>query len=220
MNERTQIIYVVDDDEAMRDSMTWLLEGEGYDVACYDSAESYLQAWRDDMRGCLILDVRMRGMSGLELQTRLQQVPNHPPIVMISAHGDVPMAVRALQAGALDFLEKPFNAQALLDSVHRAMQQDALRRGEASRLAEIKERIVRLTPREAGDLPDPLLDTGHALHLHRIVREAISTTSSKDGIIIAGLTGIIIFGFTGIIIAGFGEGKDDVPVNCGIIIAG
>jgi FixJ family two-component response regulator len=91
----------------------------------------------------------MRGMSGLDLQSRLIRLPYHPPIVVISAYGDVPMAVRALLGGAVDFLEKPFNDQALLDAVHRAIQQDALRRGEALRLAEIKDRIARLTPREA-----------------------------------------------------------------------
>ena len=149
MSERQPTIYIVDDDEQVRESIQLLMESVGLGVESYGSAQNYLDHFRPDQHGCLILDVRMRGMSGLELQARLQQVPSHPPIVMISAHGDVPMAVRALQAGALDFLEKPFNAQALLDSVHRAMQHDALRRGEASRLAEIKERIARLTPREA-----------------------------------------------------------------------
>ena len=149
MSARQPTIYIVDDDEQVRESIQLLMESVGLGVESYGSAQDYLEHFSPDQHGCLILDVRMRGMSGLELQTRLQQLPSHPPIVMISAHGDVPMAVRALQAGALDFLEKPFNAQALLDSVHRAMQQDALRRGEATRLAEIKERIARLTPREA-----------------------------------------------------------------------
>lgn len=149
MSARQPTIYIVDDDQQVRESIQLLMESVGLEVASYDSAQDYLDHFSPDQHGCLILDVRMRGMSGLELQSRLQQFPSHPPIVMISAHGDVPMAVRALQAGALDFLEKPFNAQALLDSVHRAMQQDALRRGEATRLAEIKERIARLTPREA-----------------------------------------------------------------------
>jgi two-component system, LuxR family, response regulator FixJ len=149
MSAQQPTIYIVDDDEQVRDSIQLLMESVGLSVESYGSAQEYLQHFRADQRGCLVLDVRMRGMSGLELQAHLQQVSNHPPIVMISAHGDVPMAVRALQAGAIDFLEKPFNDQALLDSVHRAMQQDALRRGEATRIAEIKERIARLTPREA-----------------------------------------------------------------------
>ena len=144
-----QTIYIVDDDDHVRESIRLLMESVGLRVETFDSARTYLEHFHPNQRGCLILDVRMQGMSGLELQARLGQLPQHPPIVMISAHGDVPMAVRALQAGAVDFLEKPFNDQALLDAVHRAIQQDALRRGEASRLAEIKERIARLTPREA-----------------------------------------------------------------------
>jgi FixJ family two-component response regulator len=142
-------IHIVDDDQDVRDSIRLLMESVGLPVATYGSAEEYLERTSTDQYGCLVLDVRMRGMSGLDLQSHLMRFPCHPPIVLISAHGDVPMAVRALQAGAVDFLEKPFNDQALLDAVHRAIQQDALRRGEASRLAEIKERIARLTPREA-----------------------------------------------------------------------
>lgn len=142
-------IHIVDDDQDVRESIRLLMESVGLPVATYASAQEYLERFSPDQKGCLVLDVRMRGMSGLDLQRRLQAFAAHPPIVMISAHGDVPMAVRALQAGAVDFLEKPFNDQALLDAVHRAIQQDALRRGEASRLAEIKERIARLTPREA-----------------------------------------------------------------------
>ena len=125
MNERTQIIYVVDDDETMRDSMTWLLEGEGYDVACYDSAESYLQAWRDDMRGCLILDVRMPEMSGLELQEKLDSLGSQLPVIFVTGHGDVPMAVSALQRGACDFIEKPFHNEDLLSPAQRGDQPPA-----------------------------------------------------------------------------------------------
>lgn len=144
-----QTIYIVDDDDHVRESIRLLMESVGLRVETFDSARTYLEHFHPNQRGCLILDVRMQGMSGLELQARLGQLPQHPPIVMISAHGDVPMAVRALQAGAIDFLEKPFNDQNLLDSVHRAIQHDALRRGEASRIAEVRERVARLTPREA-----------------------------------------------------------------------
>jgi FixJ family two-component response regulator len=95
-----------------------------------------------------VLDIRMRGMSGLDLQDRLSEEPVHPPIIVITGHGDVPMAVRAVKAGVVDFIEKPFNDQLLLDAVHRAVEQDAERRGRASRLADIRERLERLTPRE------------------------------------------------------------------------
>jgi FixJ family two-component response regulator len=143
-------IYIVDDDQQVRESIRLLMESVGLKVDSYGSAGDYLRHYSADQIGCLILDVRMPGMSGLELQANLRQLHHHhPPIVMISGHGDIPMAVRALHAGAVDFIEKPFNDQALLDSVHRAMQQDALRRGEASRITEIKERIARLTPRES-----------------------------------------------------------------------
>ena len=109
MSNQTQTIYVVDDDEAMRDSMTWLLEGEAYRVACFDSAESFLKAWRNDMHGCLVLDVRMPEMSGLELQEKLDTMGSQLPVIFVTGHGDVPMAVSALQRGACDFIEKPFH---------------------------------------------------------------------------------------------------------------
>lgn len=148
MNERTQIIYVVDDDEAMRDSMTWLLEGEGYDVARYDSAESYLQAWRDDMRGCLILDVRMPEMSGLELQEKLDSLGSQLPVIFVTGHGDVPMAVSALQRGACDFIEKPFHNEDLLSRIVRALELDCQLSARRQRNGAISHRLDQLTQRE------------------------------------------------------------------------
>ena len=121
MNEAEQIIHVVDDDEAMRDSMTWLLEGEGYAVACYESAESFLARRHPAMRGCIVLDVRMPQMSGLELHERLEALGSRLPIIFVTGHGDVPMAVSALQRGACDFIEKPFNNEDLLQRIHRAL---------------------------------------------------------------------------------------------------
>ena len=114
----------------------------------FESAQAYLGAFDAERSGCLVLDVRMPGMSGLDLQVYLKSEILHPPIIIITGHGDVPMAVRAVQAGAVDFIEKPFNDQSLLDSVHRAIERDAEQRGQASRLADIKERLDRLTPRE------------------------------------------------------------------------
>jgi FixJ family two-component response regulator len=113
-----QIIHVVDDDEAMRDSMTWLLEGEGYQVACFDSADSLPESPpRRHMRGCLVLDVRMPEMSGLELHEKLDALGSQLPIIFVTGHGDVPMAVSALQRGACDFIEKPFNNEDLLSRI-------------------------------------------------------------------------------------------------------
>jgi RNA polymerase sigma factor (sigma-70 family) len=145
-NEAT--VFVVDDDQGVRDALQLLLESVGLQVEAFASAQEYLDGFDPRRVGCLVLDIRMPGMSGLELQARLNAEVIHPAIVIITGHGDVPMAVRAVQAGAVDFLEKPFNDQALLDSVHRALEQDAKQRGRASRLADIRERLERLTPRE------------------------------------------------------------------------
>lgn len=141
-------VFIVDDDDEVRDAISLLMESVGLPVRAYESAQAFLDDFDPQRPGCLILDVRMRGMSGLELQTRLASEPLYPPIVIITGHGDVPMAVRAVQAGAVDFLEKPFNDQALLDAVHRALGVDARRRGHAMRLAEVNQRLDRLTPRE------------------------------------------------------------------------
>jgi len=148
MSEVTPSIYVVDDDEAMRDSMSWLLEGEGYRVTCFDSAESFLRTRRDDMRGCIVLDVRMPEMSGLELHEKLDSLGSQLPIIFVTGHGDVPMAVAALQRGACDFIEKPFHNQDLLDRISRALELDneiALRR---QRDNAISNRLGLLTQRE------------------------------------------------------------------------
>jgi len=143
-----QTIYVVDDDEAMRDSMTWLLEGEGYCVACFDSAEAFLGARRDDMHGCLVLDVRMPEMSGLELHERLDALGSRLPIIFITGHGDVPMAVAALQRGACDFIEKPFHNQDLLSRIERALELDSQLVARQQRNGAITHRLEQLTQRE------------------------------------------------------------------------
>lgn len=142
------IVFVVDDDQEVRDAIQLLMESVGLKVETFASAQDYIDQFNPDFHGCLVLDIRMAGMSGLELQARLAAELTHPPIVIITGHGDVPMAVRAIQAGAVDFLEKPFNDQALLDCVHRAIQQDASQRGEAVKLADIRTHLERLTPRE------------------------------------------------------------------------
>lgn len=141
-------VFIIDDDQEVRDAIALLMRSVGVEAQGFPSAESYLAQLDPERPGCLILDVRMKGMSGLELQERLAQEPIHPPIIIITGHGDVPMAVRAVKSGALDFIEKPFNDQTLLDAVHRAFDRDGRNRGQASRLAEIRERLDRLTPRE------------------------------------------------------------------------
>jgi len=141
-------IFIVDDDREVRQAVALLMESVGLAVETYGSADEFLEAFDAQRPGCLILDVRMPGMSGLELQARLAAEPLHPPVIIVTGHGDVPMAVRAVQGGAVDFIEKPFNDQALLDSVHRALELDARRRGHARELAEIHRRLDSLTPRE------------------------------------------------------------------------
>lgn len=143
-----QTIYVVDDDEAMRDSMTWLLEGEGYKVACFDSAEAFLKARHNNMRGCLVLDVRMPEMSGLELHEKLDSLGSRLPIIFITGHGDVPMAVAALQRGACDFIEKPFHNEDLLSRITRALEVDNQIAARQQRNSAVAHRLELLTQRE------------------------------------------------------------------------
>jgi two-component system response regulator TtrR len=167
MSDTTQTIFVVDDDEAMRDSMTWLLEGEGYRIACFDSGESYLAAWSPAMRGCLVLDVRMPEMSGLELQEKLEGLGSRLPIIFVTGHGDVPMAVGALQRGACDFIEKPFHNADLLSRIERALELDSQITARRVRDDAIANRLQLLTQRErevmqlvvAGKLNKQIADT-------------------------------------------------------------
>lgn len=141
-------VFIVDDDEEVRDALELLMQSIGLRSESYDSAQAYLDAFNPEKPGCLVLDVRMKGMSGLALQSHLAGFAIHPPIIIITGHGDISMAVQAVQAGALDFLEKPFNEQRLLESIHRAIEKDAENRGEASKVAEVQQRIERLTSRE------------------------------------------------------------------------
>ena len=146
---RNICIHLVDDDEAFRDSLLWLLESHDYQVACHDSAEGFLARYQPGAgSGCLILDIRMPGMSGLELYEELQARGNTWPVIFITGHGDVPMAVQAVKRGAHDFLEKPFNQQSLLDAVESALAASRSRRAsEAARVA-IEDRLASLTSRE------------------------------------------------------------------------
>ena len=142
------IVFVVDDDEAARDSLGWLVRSVGLEVVTTASAAEFLKLFDPGQPGCLILDIRMPGMSGLELLNRLQELHAVLPVIIITGHGDVPMAVRALKAGAMEFIEKPFNDQELLDCVHKGIQKDAERRITIQQRQRVIERYEQLTPRE------------------------------------------------------------------------
>ncbi|MBP6717668.1 MAG: response regulator transcription factor [Rhodoferax sp.] len=161
-------VYVVDDDEAVRDSLQWLLEGKDYRVRCFESAESFLSRYDAREVACLIVDIRMGGMTGLELQNRLIENKSPLPIVFITGHGDVPMAVDTMKKGAMDFIQKPFKEDQLLDLVERmldhateafadyqvAQNRDALIARLTLRESQVLERIVagRLNKQIADDL--------------------------------------------------------------------
>jgi FixJ family two-component response regulator len=141
-------VFVVDDDDAVRDSLKLLLKSIGLAVMAYPSAPEFLAAYRTEQAGCLILDIRMPGMSGLELQQQLNVRGAVIPVVFISGHGDIPMAVEAMQHGAFDFLQKPFRDQDLIDRVQKAMERDAASRDQLRQLGRIQERLDSLTARE------------------------------------------------------------------------
>jgi FixJ family two-component response regulator len=144
-----QTVYLVDDDDAMRDSLVWLLEGRGLTVRTYSSAEAFLAEWKPGlMRGCIVLDIRMPGMSGLELYEQLSSQPLSPPVIFVTGHGDIPMAVSALKKGAADFIEKPFNDKEIAALVEQCLEKDRAQRGERERKADIAQRLALLTARE------------------------------------------------------------------------
>jgi FixJ family two-component response regulator len=141
-------VFVVDDDSAVRGAISRLLKSVGLKPVTYGSAQEFLDDYDRSTRGCLVLDVRMPGMGGLDLQQSLADKKVDIPIVIITGHADVPMAVRALQMGAVNFIEKPFSDQLLLDSIQQAIKKDADRRRDQARRTEIEELIAQLTPRE------------------------------------------------------------------------
>jgi FixJ family two-component response regulator len=141
-------VFIVDDDEAVRDSLKMLMNSVGLESECYASAQEFLEDYDPDRPGCLVLDVRMPGMSGIDLQERLVAMHSVHPVIFITGHGDVPMAVHAMRAGAVDFVQKPFSEQALLDRIHQSLEQDSKSRTLLGRREEIAERIAQLTPRE------------------------------------------------------------------------
>lgn len=141
-------IFVVDDDSAVRDALKLLLRSVGQAVETYGSAQEFLDAYSEDRAGCLVLDIRMPGMSGLELQQRLNERHSILPIIFITGHGDVPMAVEAMQAGAVDFIQKPFRDQDLIDRINQALEKDSSNRAALGERNDIRRRLETLTPRE------------------------------------------------------------------------
>lgn len=141
-------VFVVDDDQAMRNSLQWLIESIGMKVRTYGSANEFLTNFYPGRAGCLLLDVRMPGMSGLELQAHLARRDSRLPVIIITGHGDVAMAVKAMKSGAVDFIEKPFHDVELLSSIRNALNFDEKQRSLQSQRSEIAARLAELTPRE------------------------------------------------------------------------
>lgn len=148
MSRSEAIVHIVDDDAAVRDSLALSMKSAGRRCEAHESAIAFLQSYDPGQPGCLVADIRMPGMSGLQLQEALNSRGMNIPIIFITGHGDVPMAVDAMQNGALDFIQKPFSNENLLDCVNRALQVDEERRETAREQESIRERMQTLTPRE------------------------------------------------------------------------
>ncbi|NCF10084.1 MAG: response regulator [Gammaproteobacteria bacterium] len=143
-----QAVFVVDDDAAVRDSMRWLMDSVGLRVEAFDSGEAFLRAITPESSGCVVLDLRMPGLGGLDVHAQLRERGINLPVIVVSGHGDVPIAVRALKSGVADFVEKPFKDQELLDCVQQALRRDAEQSLQRLRREELMTRYRALTPRE------------------------------------------------------------------------
>ena len=148
MKENVPLVYIVDDDASVREGVADLLRSVGLQVEAFASPQEFIESKRPDAPGCLILDIRLPGPSGLEFQRTLASSDVQLPIIFISAHGDIPMSVRAIKSGAIEFLTKPLHEQQLLDAVYAGIERDRARRQEAGGLAELRLRFESLTPRE------------------------------------------------------------------------
>jgi RNA polymerase sigma factor (sigma-70 family) len=148
MSEPESIVFVVDDDPSVRRAIERLIGCVGLEVELFGSAQEFLASKRPNVPSCLVLDIRLPGISGLNLQRQLAKANIHIPIIFITAHGDIPMTVRAMKAGALEFLTKPFRDQDLLDAIQLALERDRGRRQQEAELAALRERFELLSPRE------------------------------------------------------------------------
>ncbi len=192
-------VHVVDDDEAIRDALSWLLRSRGVAARTWSSAEAFLAEWSEATRGCLVLDVRMDGMSGVELFERLAAQGSRMPVIFLTGHGDVPLAVSALKKGAFDFVEKPFNDNELVDRILAAVKQDEALRERARSEASVAARLAELTPRErevmervlAGDYNKTIADAlGIAVRTVEVHRARIfEKMGVRSAVELAGLIG-------------------------------
>lgn len=153
MNELQSMVFVVDDDAEVRKAIASLIRSVGLQVQLFGSAQDFLRAKQPEVPGCLILDIRLPGISGLDFQRKLAEANNTIPIIFITGHGDIPMSVRAMKAGAVEFLTKPFRDQDLLDAIQHALERDRARRQHEAEIATLRERFEWLTPREREVLP-------------------------------------------------------------------
>ncbi len=157
MAERGETVFVVDDDEAVRDAVSLLLRSAGLGVATFDNAEAFLEALDPQASGCLLLDIRMPGLDGMQLQQMLADRGCALPVIFITGHGDVPLAVQAMRRGALEFLQKPFDDAVLLERIEQAFALDRQNRRADADFAAVRERLQSLTPRE-GEVLELLID--------------------------------------------------------------
>ncbi|WP_166264527.1 response regulator FixJ [Marinobacter caseinilyticus] len=149
MSDIQQTVYVVEDDEAVRDSLELLLKSAKQAVKTYRTANAFLTEYSEKMAGCIVLDIRMPGMDGMELQKKLNDRHSILPIIFVTGHGDVPMAVDAMKEGAVDFIQKPYREEALLEKIEAALAQDKEQRKTLGEKQEIVRRVKTLTPRES-----------------------------------------------------------------------
>ena len=153
MTEADAVVFVVDDDVAMRRSLENLIRSVGLRVETFASAQEFLRSNREDVPGCLVLDVRLPGLSGLDLQKRMAEADIEIPIIFITGHGDIPMTVQAMKAGAVEFLPKPFRDQELLDAIQQALERDRKCREQRAEVEVLRSRFNLLTPREREVMP-------------------------------------------------------------------
>ena len=177
MNSNEPIVFAVDDDASMREALSRLFRSIGMRYQVFASAQEFLAFKRPDTPGCLVLDVRLPGLSGLDLQRDLAAAEFAIPIIFITGHGDIPMSVQAMKAGAIEFLTKPFRDQALLDAIHQAIQRDCANRKRQTEVAEQRVRYDSLTPREREVLA--LVVSGQ---LNRQIAAQLGTTEFKSKI--------------------------------------
>lgn len=173
MTEPHSVVFVVDDDKAIRDALRSLVRSVGLEAETFATPREFLQTKRPDVPSCLVLDIRLPGISGLDFQRQLADANIHIPIIFITGHGDIPMSVRAMKAGAVEFLAKPYRPQDLLDAIHVALDRDRARREREVEISALRERFESLSPREREVLP--LVVSGH---LNKQIAAEIGTSET------------------------------------------